>query len=128
TGSARRERRRLGVVDVSALLPSPLPSGCKGEGVLASSSYSNGLAVSGSMRGPWPLPRLAGMGAASVLLGAGGRAPGLLRVGGISGAMAGDEFHRQPSEDVVHEALGHGDLGIAAHPAGLEANVLELAH
>ena len=45
----------------------------------------------------------------------------------MSGSVAGDEFHRQPAEDVIDQALGHGDFGIAGHAAGLEADVLELA-
>ena len=48
-------------------------------------------------------------------------------LGGVGGAVAGDELHRQPAEDVVDQALGDRDFGVAGHAAGFEADVLELA-
>ncbi len=48
-------------------------------------------------------------------------------LGGVGGAVAGDEFHRQPAEDVIDQALGDGDFGVAGHAAGLEADVLEFS-
>jgi len=58
--------------------------------------------------------------------GAGSDFFGALR--GVGGAVAGDELHRQPAEDVIDQALSERDLLVARHAARLEADVLELAH
>ena len=83
------------------------------------------------MRGPWPL----------VFLGVGDWALGVgedsteavgadlgVRLGGVGGAVAGDEFHGEVAEDVIHQRLGHGDFSVPGHSAGLESDVLEFSY
>ena len=55
-----------------------------------------------------------------------GQMKGELR--GVLGAIAGDELHRQPAENVVRQALGKRDLRVAGHARRLVAHMLELAH
>src|SRR5438093_13521010 len=46
---------------------------------------------------------------------------------GVGGAVAGDEFHGEPTENVVDQAFGDRNLGVAGHAVGFEADVVEFA-
>jgi len=39
-----------------------------------------------------------------------------------------EELRAEPLEDVIHQGLGHGDLGVTGEAGGLEAHVGELVH